>query len=103
MAALPRSFGPDVSDTIMRLAVGYPRDRLRDMGASIKRKEKGRELTLDPTECCVRWRTPWRNFRMLFIGGRALGHEYARLEHDREAKLEDLAFTCDACEPVELQ
>ena len=40
---------------------------------------------------------------MLFIGGRALVHEYARLEYDREAKLEDLAFTCDACEPVELQ
>ena len=102
MAALPRRFGPDVSDTIMRFAVGYPRDRLRDMGASIKRKEKGRELTLDPNEFCVRWRTPWRNFRMLFIGGRRT-FEHAVLDDDREAKVEDLAFTCDACEPVELE
>ena len=39
MAALPRRFGPDVSDTIMRFAVGYPRDRLRDIANNIERIE----------------------------------------------------------------
>ena len=39
MAGLPRALGPEVTDRIMRLAVGYPRDRLRDIVNAVERIE----------------------------------------------------------------
>ena len=103
MAGLPRSFGPDVTDSIMRFAVGYPRDRVRDMMAIVKRSEKHYHDNI-PDDVVVSWR-PCRGgkqIRMCFILGiRTL--EHVKLDWDREEKIEDLAFTCDACEPLEMQ
>ena len=40
MAGFPRSFSADVTENIMRFAVGYPRDRLRTIASAIERREK---------------------------------------------------------------
>ena len=99
MAALPRNFSPDVTDIIMRFAVGYPRDRVRGMMATVKRKEKPKG-----EDVVVSWR-PYRGAKQikmrLILGVVATSHAW--LDSDQEIKVDDLAFTCDACEPAELQ
>ena len=121
MAALPRSFGPDVSDTIMRFAVGYPRDRLRDIMNNVTRTEKGGCLDASTAadyhhmDLVVRWKWPAslrrpRCMRMTFImwvDGPTYAHlqtlKIAHLQWPQKLKVDGLGFTCDACEPVELQ
>ena len=110
MAALPRSFGPDVSDTIMRFAVGYPRDRMRDIMDKIVRTEETGDC--DRT---IQWKWPAslrlpRCIRITFImwvDNATYVHlrtlKIAHLQWSQRNKVDDLAFTCDACEPVELE
>ena len=52
MAGLPRALGPEVTDHIMRLAVGYPRDRLRDIVNAVERIENHNI----PGGCLIEWR-----------------------------------------------
>ena len=118
MAALPRRFGPDVTDSIMRFAVGYPRDRLKDIMNIVARKEKISRSWLQTTDGIVHWTTdlivqwkwPGRRMRMNFImwiDDATYVHlqtvKIADLEWPQRLKVDDLAFTCDACEPVELE
>ena len=110
MAALPRRFGPDVSDTIMRFAVGYPRDRLNDIMNSVTRTEKSSLSRFLPGDRIVKWKWPGHCIRMTFIAwvdGATYVHlrtlKIADLQWSQGNKVDDLAFTCDACEPVELE
>ena len=112
MAGFPRAFGPDVTDRIMRFAVGYPRDRLKDMTATVKRRERYYPIPRDSSDSGdlrVSWRLPTRTIRLGFFTTGAEPYracvcfEHARLEWDWESIVDDLAFTCDACEPAELQ
>ena len=108
MAALPRRFGPDVTDSIMRFAVGYPRDRLNDIMNSVTRTEKSCRYL--PEDRVVKWKWPGHCIRMTFIAwfdGATYVHlrtlKIAHLQWSQRNKVDDLAFTCDACESVELQ
>ena len=133
MAALPRSFGPDVSDTIMRFAVGYPRDRMRDIMDKIVRRPD-RVNWRGGAYSDVVWQVPskflhsklrdprfvtdWsstgtENHRMCVrfvtlplppatFGGHPLSENKTR-EYIRESYAQRLQWTCDACEPVELE
>ena len=53
MAGLPRALGPEVTDHIMRLAVGYPRDRLRDIVNAVERIENHNN---PGGGCLIKWR-----------------------------------------------
>ena len=100
MAALPRSFGPDVTDSIMRFAIGYPRDRLRDIANAIKRIEYHNHTS----SLLV-----WRYNGTIGIGlGVAISHRgrsdsFSRWELRDEDRVKYYGEFCDACEPVELQ
>ena len=56
MAGLPSSFGADVTDRIMRFAVGYPRDRLRDIASTISRRDGAHQYIKHPWMRSVLWR-----------------------------------------------
>ena len=104
MAALPRRFGPDVSDTIMRFAVGYPRDRLRDIANDIERIEYH-----DHTSSLLHWRHRRRHHgTMGTVLSVAISHRrrsdcFIRWELRDEDRVKYYGEFCDACEPVELQ
>ena len=131
MAGLPRSFGPDVTDSIMRFAVGYPRDRLRDIASTVTRRDSGRQCLLQPSTHDVSWKvdaaqlaenlhslTNWDGpirGRSYFCASfdtrpppqikdidRPLSG-YDKFEYSRGFHTQRLYSTCDACEPVELQ
>ena len=129
MAGLPRSFGPDVSDNIMRFAVGYPRDRLRDITSTVT--HRGAQCRVQPWTHDVSWRVdagklaenlhslsnwsePFRGrsyFCVSFdtrpppqikdIDSPRRGYDH--LEYSRGFRVQRLYSTCGACEPVELQ
>ena len=121
MAGLPRSFNADVTENIMRFAVGYPRDRLRSIASAIERREKqyvhrayvGWAVNTDqlteklPTICNWSRRGPHKSsFGISFDtsppkqvrdqpDGPKGGYDYL---DDRSHILWHLYFTCEACE-----
>ena len=62
----PRSFGPDVTDNIMRFAVGYPRERFSDIALVVPPNTTlcaVQSVQRNIVSCCV-WlweRTQWVN------------------------------------------
>ena len=107
MAALPRSFGADVTDCIMRFAVGYPRDRVRNVMSSLKRKEVQGSFVWS-TVLWYRWRNvstgePFPLVRCDFTSrGEFAWNRFPWQRNGKELR-QHMAFACDACEPVELQ
>jgi hypothetical protein len=132
MAGLPRSFGADVTDRIMRFAVGYPRDRLRDIASTISRRDGAHQYNNHPWMRSVLWWVDsaqlaknlprFTNWIQPLHGNCYLvasfdtrpppqlkDHPYAHcdcdddLENSTSFRTQLLYSTCDACEPVELQ
>ena len=97
MTALPRSFGADVTDRIMRFAVGYPRDRLRDMVSATERIE-----SRDDNSSLISWRNDGA-ILMVLISHRRRADSFARWELLDEDRVKYYGDVCDACEPAELQ
>ena len=99
MAALPRSFGADVTDCIMRFAVGYPRDRVRDIVNAIERIERHGNIS-----SLIEWRYNGKTVAGLVlircIDGRDSFRRWDLRDEDRVDYYGDF---CDACEPVALQ
>ena len=129
MAGLPRSFGADVTDRIMRFAVGYPRDRLRDIVSTVTRYDSvdifrpwleraiwtvDAEQLADNLHLLNFWDEGYRDksyFRVSFDTRPPPqikdvdrpGDGYNQLEYSRGLHARSLYFTCEACEPEELQ
>ena len=100
MAGLPRSFGADVTDRIMRFTVGYPRDRLRDIVNAIERIEHHNDIS-----SLLEWRYngTHRPGLMVAISHRGANDSFSRWEILDEDRVKYYGDFCDACEPVELQ
>ena len=129
MAGLPRSFGPDVTDIIMRFAVGYPRDRLRDIVSTVTRYDSvdifrpwleraiwtvDTEQLADNLHLHDSWDLGYRG-KSYFCASfdtrpppqikdidRPLSG-YDQFEYSRGFHTQRLYSTCDACEPANLQ
>ena len=100
MAGLLRAFAPDVTDSIMRFAVGYPRDRLRDIVNAVERIEYHIH-----TGCILEWRydgTYIPGLMKVFISPRWCDAFY-RLKRQDEDRAKYYGEFCEACEPVELE
>ena len=97
MAALPRSFGADVTDCIMRFAVGYPRDRVRDIVSDIERIEHH-----DGASSLIEWR--YNGTRPVWVlSSSTCRDSFIRWKLLDEARVKYFGDFCDACEPEELQ
>ena len=96
MAALPRSFGADVTDCIMRFAVGYPRDRVRDIVSAIERIEDHGNIT-----SLLEWR--YNGKRVVGLLAIDRPNPFGRWEIRDEDRVKYYGDFCDACEPVALQ
>ena len=121
MAALPRSFDPDVSDTIMRFAVGYPRDRMKDMMTGVRRKDvifrvssKFLHPKLRDPRSLTDWSSTGTGYHLMCIHFESGPLPQTRYEDHplsgtryreylRESHAQRLQWTCDACEPVDLE
>ena len=105
MAGLPRSFGSDVTDNIMRLAVGYPRDRLRDIASAVQRK-----VETDTTGyTLIEWihtdnsRSYDKMLKMLLADRDGTFVALFHLEYLDEQRVKHYNDFCEPCEPIELQ
>ena len=100
MAGLPRSFGADVVDLIMRFAVGYPRDRMRDIVTAIKRIEHHND-----TSSLLEWRYNGTHRPGLMVAISHLGRpdSFSRWELRDKDRVKYYGDFCDTCEPEELQ
>ena len=98
MAALPRSFGPDVSDTVMRFAVGYPRDRLKATASALLRREVNRG-----GKCLVEWIYEDNSMLTLLFDRSGNSRDFDRLQYRELGRVIYYGDFCDACGPVELQ
>ena len=101
MAGLPRSFGPDVTDIIMRFAVGYPRDRLRDIANAIERIEHYSTAIslIEWRYNLLRW---WLMVAISHVGAQA-SDSFRQWELRDEDRVKYYGDFCDAREPKELQ
>ena len=101
MAALPRRFGPDVTDSIMRFAVGYPRDRLRHIANAIEHIEHHSTAIslIEWRYNQMRW---WLMVAISHVGTQACD-SFRQWEARDEDRVKYYGEFCDACEPVDLQ
>ena len=97
MAALPRSFGADVTDCIMRFAVGYPRDRVRVIVSDIERIEHH-----DGDSSLIEWR--YKGTRPVWVLiTNTCSDTFYRWKHRDKHRVKYYGHFCEACEPEELQ
>ena len=94
MAGLPRAFGPDVTDSIMRFAVGYPRDRLRDIVNAIERIEHHND-----SSSLLEWRYngTHRPGLMVAISHRGRHNSFSRWELRDEDRAKYYGEFCESC------
>ena len=92
---------PTVTDQIMRFAIGYPSDRMRDIVNSVERIE----YHTVPGGCLIEWR-----YNGTYIPGLMMVHiaprwndSFRRWKTRDEDRVKYYGDFCDACEPAELQ
>ena len=114
---------PTLTEEIMRYAVGYPRDRLRDVAAGIERIERFRHsvessssIVFKHLTTIVKWKVPseeiswargplqWPVLTLFWVYRRGVEEpeSWQILDRERQSCIRNSTWECDACEPLSL-